>query len=165
LDKNWLRYEAIKVCDLYLAYWHLFSIIYICTPSEWHFFLILMHPSACHLGENWARYKIIIMTSWYNGNWYLCAIVCIYVHHLNGIFLLILMHLNICYLDENWVRYEAIIVTSRYSNKLLASNLFPFSEIEWMPHISLSFNPNNICLGALKSEKKCHSDGVYKCIQ
>jgi hypothetical protein len=31
-----------------------------------------------------------------------------------------------------------------------------------MPHISLSFDPNNICLGALKSEKKCHSDGVHK---
>jgi len=28
------------------------------------------------------------------------------------------------------MRYETIIVISRYSNELLASNLFPFSEIE-----------------------------------
>jgi len=34
-----------------------------------------------------------------------------------------------------------------------------------MLHISLSFDPNNMCLGALKSEKKCHSDGVHKYIQ
>ena len=60
--------------------WHIdiYLPLYICTPSECHFFLILRHPSACHLDENWLRYKIIIMTPRYSGNWYLFC-HCIYL--------------------------------------------------------------------------------------
>ena len=67
--------------------------------------------------------------------------------------------------DSQVIKTDWDMRASWYSNQLLASNFFPFSEIEWMPHISLSFDSNNICLGALKSEEKCHSNGVHKYIQ
>ena len=100
LDKIWLRYEAIKFCDLYMVI-NVYYCIYLYISSGWSFlfFMILLHLSICQLDKNWDMRQWSIFG--------LLSFICLYIcTPSEWHFFLILMHPNACHLDENWLRYK-----------------------------------------------------------